>query len=77
MNGRVPERYARLKIRGISQPTMETTFSGPFSLLALAQCQPISKYTIHWILTCPKKLPFGVPLPKQTFICLIHDSTLM
>ena len=65
MNGRVPERHARLKIRGISQPKMETTFAVPFALLSLAQCQPISKYIILWILPCPKNLPFGVPLPKQ------------
>ena len=50
INRRVPERYERLKIRGISQPTTKTNFSGPFALLALSQLQPISNYIIPWIL---------------------------
>ena len=77
MNGRVPEIHVRLNITSISQPTMETTFSVPFALLTLAQYQPISKYIILWILPCLKKRPFGLPLPKQPFLCLIRDSPLL
>ena len=71
------ERHTRLKIRGISQPKTETTFSVPFDLLSLAQCQPKSKYIIPWIISCPKKLPFGLPLPNKPFLCLVHDSPLL
>ena len=38
---------------------------------------PIFKYIVYWILPCPKTLPFGVPLPKQPFLCLIQDIPLL
>ena len=38
---------------------------------------PIFKCIIPWILPCPKTVPFGVPLPKHPFLCLIHNSSLL
>ena len=38
---------------------------------------PKIKYIIPWILPFPKTLPFGIPRPRQPFLCLIHESSLL